>query len=497
MQLTALTADATLTILGKDENGDEVSEDVTIASGARSSATTDKYAGKYAMEITPANFNGESLAVSVASEAMTVDDGMTDLFFPILTLDLNELADVREIPLISSVGAASASVIGQRWGQFNFNTAILVEELPLILRGQVNPSGVTSDVIPTQPDTPVTLSIPANGDVTIPAIVTNRPSRMIFTFATLPGSGGTLTIRGAVREGNVDNNKRTKEEIIKLSNPVPGTTRFESENFYQVDANNPIVVTSSGVTAPVATLKYDSELFLTVFRIQRADPQFIGYTVQGLVGGVPIVGYGVVPSLMTFASDDTMTIDVQCVAEQVHRQRTVQDGDVRRVKMGVDYTLAKEELYGGWAGSFSYGGNIVKYTGLSIPFDRRYEADDAKNADRYRTDLIKTENRLSLFNVTARFQSGDELSDVFANWQEIFRNDDRSALKFSAYYYSKYGQRRRMIIDSPNSQLNEAPQIVVNSPGPIDEPLAFKALSNAAGDSELVITLETLKDYTV
>ena len=498
-----VTADAEFEVVGRNAAGAVSTETITVASGAAAQAGTENFAGIYITTITPptAILAALTWGVSVSTRALTVSNGMIPILFPVSNLDMNEDANITESDLISALGAATPSEIGQFSGHVNFTTGVLTENLPYLLAGIFNPQGgLTSTAVGTQ-SAGAAIAVPANGDVVIvlPTGGTTHPSKIKMTFAAPPASG-TLLVEGYTKIGSKQNNRRFRRETITLG---AGRT-FETENYYVWNAAapgiaaNPLTITASSVgTTGNAAFVLDPELFETEFSIARNDQQFQGWSVQGLVGGEPRAGFDVVPSQMTInAAPGGVSFEMQCPAGQVSRNRTVQGGEIEQLLLDANYEGASSERYAGWSIAFRYGTDLVKVTNLVIGFNRNYAADEAVDGDRFATDIQATDDRAITLTPTTRFRSSYEANAVFARWQGIFREDRRTALEARMYNYTGQGQRRQIIISGPSSQLSESPQTVVGGPGSIDEPLSFQSYPSGS-DTEITISLFTTQQYTV
>ena len=492
-----VTADAEFEVVGRSAAGAVLTETITVASGAAAQAGTENFAGIYITTITPptAILAALTWGVSVSTRALTVSNGMIPILFPVSNLDMNEDANISESDLISALGAATPSEIGQFSGHANFTTGVLTENLPYLLAGQFNPQGgLTSTAVGIQ-SAGAAIAVPANGDVVIvlPTGGTTHPSKIKITFAAAPASG-TLLVEGYTKIGSKQNNRRFRPEPITL-----GAARtYETENYYVWDADNPLTITASSVgTTGNAAFVLDPELFDTLFSIARNDQQFQGWSMQGLVGGEPRAGFDVVPSQMTItAAPGGVSFEMQCPAGQVSRNRTIQGGEIEQLLLDANYEGASSERYAGWSIAFRYGTDLVKVTNLVIGFNRNYAADDAADGDRFATDIEATADRAITITPTTRFRSSYEANAVFARWQDIFREDRRTPLEARMYNYTGQGQRRQIIISGPSSQLRESPQTVVGGPGSIDEALSFQAYPSGTA-TEIEIRLFTTQRYTV
>ena len=501
---SALGADADIVLSGRDADGNVLTETVTITNGNDAITTTENFCGYYLITATPeaTNFGARTLEIEATTRALTVSDGMYRLMYPVSNVDINEQADTQESDLFSAIGAATEPEIGQYWGQANFTTGILNEELPYLLYGMF-PTSKTStpyedvdqaSIASMTANTPITLTPPVwmTGGNPDPDKV--RPAKIKLSFATAPGAG-VLRVRGYVKVGPAANNVRFRTETIEINTT---DTDYETENYYINNATYPTTLTSSIAITAAATPTWDPELYTIDFEIANPDTLFDGWSMQGLVGGVPRTAFDVTPGQIEItATPGGISIAYQCAASRVEELRTIQGGVDEQLLLNTDYEVIPSTRMGGWSGGFRYGTDLVKYTNLVITFNRNYNPDEAANEDRFRTDIEQSANRVVTVVPTTRYRSGNAPTDVFSRWQDLFRNKQRTALSSRAYSYTAQGQQRQFIVECPSALLTESPQTVANAAGNIDQPLNFQAFTNAAGDSEIKITLETTKSYTV
>lgn len=484
--LEAVVSSSSILVEGYDIDGKAISETLDTAANVVNT-TSERYVSDPAPVVTPKGFTNETVDVTANTEAGFVP-GMVNRAYPVSNLDQNEQADTVESNLITARGGFTEDEIGQYFGSVDFTTGVLLEDMSHLLRGMFNPSSLVSIAVDKR--TVADVSVPANGEVSdaLPESGFEHPSKVKISFAAAPVSG-ILTLEGFVKIGAKSTNRRYRKETITLGS----VKDYESDHYYVSDGMK-ITVADVG-TAGKADFVWDSELYETVLEISASDPEFAGFTVQGLVGGVPVVAKDFVPSEMTLEASSTgITLQLVGPASEVTYHRTVAGGDREVLVPDKAYTSVSVRRYAGWSGAFSFSGETVKATGVTINFNRNYEADDAFDADRFKTDLTAGVKRITV-TPTTRFRSGDSANDVFVRWQEVFRDQMRTALSFAMYSYERTGQRTLFRLDFPSCQLNESPQTVVSGAGPIDQPLSFLGLLNSANESPMKITIYSVSAY--
>ena len=509
-----VSADTTFTVTGRDADGNEITEDITVTSGASTGVGAIDFACVYLTTITPDGALAPATVTwgaTLQAVANVVTDGMRRYMYPVSNLAMNEDANIEDSDLISSLGAAEPPDIGQYSGTANFTTGLLTEDMPPILDGIFNnPTNSTPVPIqdadagiainPTASTTavPVGLTLPVRTAPQPPG--TAHPSKLKITFGTLavpaaPAQAGSFTIVGFTKIGAKQGNIRRREETIEVNTT---DMEYESRYYYAWDAATPLEVTSSFSAQPGdARFTLDPELYEIEFTIARNDVQFPGYSVQGLVGGEPRTGYDVVPSLMNITSSPGgVSFEMQCPGGQVTEKRTIQGGHVEQPFLDAYYEDVESRRYGGWSGALRIGTDLVKMTNLVIGFNRNYAADTATDGDRFATDIEASDDRAITFVPTTRFQSSYERNAMIARWQDFFRDEQRTALDARWYNYTNFGQRRQFIVECPSSLLIESPQTTVSGGSNIDRVLNFQAFSTNIA-REITIRLFTTKSYSV
>ena len=487
-----------LAVTGRDADGNVETDSITISSGDATATGTVSFAGRYLITVTPpAALNPTTLTwgASVTTVSNSVTNGMIPILFPVSNLDMNENANIEDSDLISAIGSATPPDIGQYSGQMNFTTGLLTEELPYLLDGIFNNPTSSTAVVPQDADGGTAINPPVAAAVGLTQVDTNHPSKLKIAFAAAPGAAGTFTITGYTKIGSKQNNRRYRTETITVNTT---DQNYESRYYYVWDANNPLTVTSAFATQPGnARFTLDPELYEIEFTIARNDVQFPGWSVQGLVGGEPRTGFTVVPSVMNINATPTgVSFEMQCPAGQITRKRTIQGGDVEEPFLDADYTNAASTRFGGWSGSFSYAGEIVKMTNLAIGFNRSYSPDEAVDGDRFATDIEASDDRAVTVSPTTRFQSSYQKSASVNNWQDIFRDETRTALEAQWNHYSGFGQRRRVLFSFPSCLIIESPQSTASGGANIDEALSMQAFATNT-QREFSVTLFTTKSYSV
>jgi len=493
-----LTADANFVVKGRNADGAAVTETITIdiSDNASEATGSTNFAGIYPITITPPDSFTPATAkwgATATTRAHTVTGGVRPYLYPVSNLDMNPVTETQESNLVGASGAAEPPELGRSSARLNFTTAALAEDLPYLLTGWFN-NPVDSTEIATQ-SAGATVTVPANGNVPIsmPSEGTTHPSKVKITFTAAPASG-TLKISGYTKRGTKARDRKLREETITLGTE----TSYESKYYYTWDGDNALTITAANVgTAGDAAFVLDSELYSTAFQIADIDTQFRGFDVQGLVGGEPRTGRKIVPSQIDInSSPDGVEVAFQCPGAQVTARRTIQGGDAEERYIGANYLNVPKARLQGWSGALRYNDVLVKMTGLNIVLNRNYTPDPATDGGSTSEDLEANANRAITLSPTTRFQSSYKKDVAVTNWQELFEERERTRLNARWYHYTKYGQRRQMIVDAQSVGVVENVDQVVGGPGNIDVSPALQAFGTDDAN-EISITFLTQKSYSV
>lgn len=428
-------------------------------------------------------------------------DGVIGRRFPVSNLSIDELVDIEESNLISDIGADNPIDQGQYSAGGSLTTKVFVEDFWHFLRGILNPLeadftgtalvGITADSGITTTDGTVNSFDAKEAKAKIGDAGTEFlwPCKLQLVGAT----GGTMAIRGYRRGGRPNQDRFYQSETVDLSQNNATSTKFWQEI---------IDITFADVAGSPSDLKWIPDGHRTVVRFQATNPQFPGFTALLVKGGVPSVVQDLVPSSMTLnfgqgASD----LSMEFIGSRLDEERTIAGGDDRKVKLS-DADLeafprpANARTYPSWAGAFSFGGDIVKYTGIEMAVNRNLEANPGFDGSRFKRGFSATRNRQILITPTTLFRAPDDPTDEYINWQQRFRNDERSALTFSMLAYDPDGRQYKINARTPNSQIIEAPANPVTGSGPIERRLAFKGLPASGSHSEIEFEIFTKEAYS-
>ena len=428
--------------------------------------------------------------------------GMIQKRFPFSEFSISEISEVLANNLITGFGSRDAAIFGRFSAGGRIVTGIIPSDIFHFIMGVLSLTSLPTstkiaDISQATANKDQIKASAAIADITTAPTVARMveagkpPSRVKFTFDTAP-TAGTIVVKGIRKIGRPEVDNFVVTETIN-----PRASEVYSTNYYkQIDS----VVFTSIAGATNVGLDWDSNTYKTEAKFSASPVLFPGWTMQGSDGGQPFVAEDMTPVNMNLSIG---TGGVSNTMEVVGTHKT----ELRKLTAGdaPAYTFTDEELamfprgstrqQPVWGASFWYGDTLVKATNIEIAMNLNLGPDDSFDGSRFITDITQDGNREIDFNPTIRFVSGTQASDVFAKWQEILRNDERSMLLFRGYNYFGNGAREIIEVECPSSQLitNE---IVTSGAGPIDRRLSFYGLPSASEASEIIIRTETQEQFS-
>ena len=417
-------------------------------------------------------------------------------FLPISNLDGGFDPDIEESDLISSIGADTPDDLGQIGADLSFRTRVLVDTFGSVLRGLLtnygtgnNPS-VALTAKAAQAAAGAWASNKANPASNTKwtggyqAIANQLAAGDIPCKVKITGLAG-LSVGDKIRIKGYRGIGRTGRDQLYFTEDVEVATGATETDISTKYWREIIEIENLSSSTPTGTpnVAWQSPGYFIEFTI---GSQFDGWTVLGNNGGVPFVAYDYVPSQLEFSANSTrIELNVSGSVSRIYERRNLIGGANTEVFALSDddktaFPDADTRYYPGWGGTILFGGKIVKYTDLTAAINFNYEPETGVDGSRFKTGVEATRNRQVTFTPTVRFVSGDNANDVFEKWDEIFLLDDRTPIELRMYAFSSDGQQSRITFLSPSSQMNQAPRISVDSSGPINRSLSFKALASGS-----------------
>ena len=238
---------------------------------------------------------------------------------------------------------ASKSQSGPSWGSGPIATEIytsqMLEYIQAILNAdpETKSTGVANTEVYDGKFTPTgeqtgTTKVATLGES--PGLVITQPTTPGRLKITLDGAAGPVKVVGRRKTGLSSYDVEPMLETVTLD----GTshTGMTERYYHQIDS---LEFPNTGLTLDTAIdldIVAEPGLKKTVFSAR--DTIFDGWTVQGVVGGVPRLGYGVVPVRARLDVGQNIRLFMDTLARAVWRRRTV-EGGVFREKLSDDSDL--------------------------------------------------------------------------------------------------------------------------------------------------------------
>ena len=385
---------------------------------------------------------------------------------------------------------ASKSQSGQLWGSGPIETEIytsqMLDYIQAILNG--DPAAKSTDVADTDiydaQLTPTgeaagTTKVTTSGDSPTLAITQpTTPSRIKFT---LTDATGTVTIVGRRKTGLGTLDVLPMSETIDLDDTDFTAT---TEGYYhQIDS---LEFSNAGLTVGTAAdLVIVGEPGLKLTKFSARDAIFPGWTVQGVVGGVPRLGFGVVPAAARLDVGNTIRLAMETLARAVWRRRTVAGG-VFTEKLSDDSDLASKAFipnvffpyYGGY---MELDDTATIFQNFQLNVTQGLDFLEGNSGSRSRLPLQRQPaGRDVSANFRVYYESGDSATDTFIKWDERFRDNILSKIAIYIYYWTDQGKEYYQKVTLPEVELTAVPRVTVENKGALEENLAVRAVRESA-----------------
>ena len=277
--------------------------------------------------------------------------------------------------------------------------------------------------------------------------------------------------------------KYNQEPVSEKKTLVDGSVLLD----FSYDHIDRIVLPNTGQTINTAAdldIVAKPRLKSTTFTPQRGV--FAGWTMPFVVGGVPGLGWSVVPRTMSFDFSN-MRLQMETIARAVWEERTVEGGFFME-KLEDDSDLANDEFipntfFAGYGAYFRINDDFTIVKGFTLNVDQAIDFGDGSTgspnpAHPERGD--RTREFACSFRVN--YERDDTADADLVNWSKIFKNNETVKLEASAYYWTDKGQEVYHKITIEEFQLTEQPSKPVNSRGDIEISLTGRAIVENASN---------------
>ena len=384
---------------------------------------------------------------------------------------------------------ASKSQSGKLWGSGPIETEIYISQMLDYVQAILNgdPATVSTDVANTTvydgTHTPTgeqtgTTKVTTSGDS--PDLAITQPTTPGRLNITLAGGSGEVQIVGRRKTGLGSLDVEIMRDTVTLDGDGAGTT----EGYYHhIDS---LEFPNTGLTIDTAIdLDIVAEPGLKLTKFSARDAIFPGWTTQGIVGGVPRLGWGVVPASARLDVGDTIRLLMETSARRVWRRRTV-EGSVFMEKLADDSALASQPFIPNVF--FPYYGGVLEiddhatiYNSFQMNITQGLDFRAGNRGSRSQLPLSRGDaGRELTANFNVYYESGDAATDDFIRWDERFINNQSSKLVIYYYYWTDLGKEYYQKVTLPTVELTAVPRVGANTKGELQENLAVRAIREGA-----------------
>ena len=381
---------------------------------------------------------------------------------------------------------ASKSQSGQLWGTGPIETELYISQMLDYVQAVLNgdPATKSTDVADTTVFdaqlTPTgtqagTTKVTTSGDSAELAIV--QPTTPGQLKITLDGATGPVNVVGRRKTGLGSLDVLPMSETVMLdATDHTGTT----EGFYhQIDS---LEFPNTGLTIDTPIdLDIVAEPGLKLTKFSARDEIFPGWTVQGIVGGVPRLGYGVVPARARLDVGNQIRLAMETLSRAVWRKRTVAGG-VFTEKFSDDSDLDKNSFipnvffpyYGGY---MEIDDSATIFNNFQLNISQGVDFLEGYTGSRSRLPLSREDaGREVTANFRVYYESGESAVDDFISWDERFRDNVTSKVVIYVYYWTDTGKEYYQKVTLNEVELTAVPRVTVENKGGLEENLAVRAI---------------------
>lgn len=447
---------------------------------------------------------------------------LLNLQIPFTSFTLSERAELLESETILSLDADPEAIIGILGAEGNIETELIPRvyghQLVAIMYKEPVNTQVDTQTLEIGGDTDDDLT--SAGAVKTGGIAADYPGQLKLTI-TAPGNNeSSIEIRGNDRIGRPTMETLPKKELKALKS---GDTSFTSDTFWtHIDS-----IEGKGFTLAISAASIDPATQIDTYNFAGGDTAPVAYTIQAVVGGVPKVGTSVLFNTLNTNFGTTLRASSDLLAARVDDLRLIDDltrestaypvsGTLPAAEndTGADVPLTGSALTGNgarfaiptlnfmprWGRALEVGDRVNGVSDLSININRNYESDtETSIGSRFEAEPEVGGPGVTQVTVeaTIRFESGN-VSDSFVRWQNRFRRQEKTELKFTALNFAPNGRQTQIVYTIPRFQLTEPVNTPVEGRGGITSRLVGKALisEGATTPDQLTVAIYSDKAYS-
>ena len=380
---------------------------------------------------------------------------------------------------------ASKSQSGAMWGSGPIETELyttrMLDYVQAILNG--DPATTSTDVADTTVyDGQVTPTGEANGTTKLttsgasPQLTITQPTTPGQLRITLAGATGPVDVVGRRKRGPGSLDVVPMAESVELGTLTAGY-------YHEIDS---LEFKNTGLTLNAAIdLDIVAEPDLKVTQFSARDALFPGWTVQGVVGGEPRLGFGVVPVRARLDVGRNIRLLMETLARMVWRRRTV-EGGVWTEKFADDSPLANDTFipnvffpyYGGY---MEIDDDATIFKNFQLNINQGLDFLEGSTGSPSRLPLSRgNAGRDVSASFRVYYEEADAATSDFIKWDERFRDNITSKVVIYVYYWTDAGKEYYQKITLHKVELTAVPRIGVEHKGALEETLALRAVREGA-----------------
>ena len=335
--------------------------------------------------------------------------------------------------------------------------------------GEVTPAGDANGT------TELTTGVAGEGkDLDI--IQPTTPGRLLITLAN---GSGDIKVEGRRKTGLGSYDMEPVSETKTLD--ADGTA-FLDYHYHHIDR---ITLPNTGQTINTAAhldIVAKPGLKLTRFTPQRGI--FPGWTLYQVIGGLPGLGWSVVPRTMSFDFSN-MRLQMETLARAVWEERTV-EGSFYTEKLVDDSDLANDAFipntfFAGYGAYFQINDRFTIVKGFTLNIDQGADFGEGSTGSPHPAHPERGD-RTREFTCAFRVNyETDTAADAdLVNWSKIYKNNQTVKMEAAAYYWTDTGKEVSHRVTIEEFQVTEQPSKPVNNRGDIEISLTGRAIVESA-----------------
>ena len=304
------------------------------------------------------------------------------------------------------------------------------------------------------------------------------PGRLLITLA---GGEGQIKVEGRRKTGLGSYDMESISETKTLD--ADGTALLD-KSFHRIDR---IILPNTGQTIGTAAdldIVAKPGLKSTTYTPQRGV--FPGWTMPAVVGGVPRLGFGVVPRNLSF-DFSSMRVTMETIARAVWDERNLEGGAFMQ-KLVDDSDLADDEFipntffpyYGAY---FKINDEFTIVKGFTLNIDQGLDYGEGSTGSPTPAHPERGDrDREFGCSFRVNYEASDDADEDVLKWKEMYRTSQTVKLEASAYYWTQEGQEVLHRITIAEFQITEQPSNPVENRGDLEVNITGRAIVESAAN---------------